>query len=92
MQISAGSLFDHHRERLYFAMIPANTTRWYFWYRLATPMQIEKEDQIDYLLRERGIDPAAISLCDSFSAFCTLDHLGGAALFQMLISCYPGSS
>ena len=56
----------HHREKGYILYDTGyhyeikNKAR-YFWYRLATPMQMKKEDQIDYLLQERGIDPAEIT-------------------------------
>ena len=42
-------------------------------------MQMKKEDQINYLLQERGIDPAEITYV--ILSHLHPDHLGGAALF-----------
>ena len=74
----------HHREKGYILYdtgyhYEIKKKARYFWYRLATPMQMKKEDQIDYLLQERGIDPAEITYV--ILSHLHPDHLGGAALF-----------
>jgi len=84
MQFPAGVFLIHHREKGYILYdtgyhYEIKKKARYFWYRLATPMQMNKEDQIDYLLQERGIDPADISYV--FLSHFHPDHLGGAALF-----------
>ena len=66
MQFPAGVFLIHHREKGYILYdtgyhYEIKKKARYFWYRLATPMQMKKEDQIDYLLQERGIDPAEIT-------------------------------
>ena len=88
MQFPAGVFLIHHREKAIFCMIPAITSRLrkstVFLVPSSHPNADEKEDQIDYLLQERGIDPAEITYV--ILSHLHPDHLGGAALFQMLIS------
>ena len=84
MQFPAGVFLIHHREKGYILYdtgyhYEIKKKARYFWYRLATPMQMKKEDQINYLLQERGIDPASISYV--ILSHLHPDHLGGAALF-----------
>ena len=84
MQFPAGVFLIHHREKGYILYdtgyhYEIKKKARYFWYRLATPMQMKKEDQIDYLLQEREIDPASISYV--ILSHLHPDHLGGAALF-----------
>ena len=84
MQFPAGVFLIQHREKGYILYdtgyhYEIKKKARYFWYRLATPMQMKKEDQIDYLLHERGIDPASISYV--ILSHLHPDHLGGAALF-----------
>ena len=84
MQFPAGVFLIHHREKGYILYdtgyhFEIKKKARYFWYRLATPMQMKKEDQIDYLLQERGIDPAEITYV--ILSHLHPDHLGGAALF-----------
>ena len=51
----------------------------YFFYRLATPIQMQKEDQLDCLLAQRGIEPQEIAYI--ILSHLHPDHIGGAALF-----------
>ncbi len=84
MQFPAGVFLIHHREKGY---ILYDTGYHYeiknkstvFLVPSSHPNADEKEDQINYLLQERGIDPAEITYV--ILSHLHPDHLGGAALF-----------
>ena len=80
MQFPAGVFLIHHREKGYILYdtgyhYEIKKKARYFWYRLATPMQMKKEDQIDYLLQERGIDPADITYVILSHSMASLESL-----------------
>ncbi|MBP2624154.1 MBL fold metallo-hydrolase [Streptococcus oricebi] len=81
----AGVFLIKHRDLGYilydtgYSLAIKKTSLKYFFYRLATPIELEEEDQIDHLLEAKGIKPEQISYL--ILSHLHPDHIGGSSLF-----------